>query len=174
MRTLTANATTEKNSTATAPYKVVRIDWGGALGTKWYSDRDIGNADASAWNHAESRVVAWSILSGELSEQQFNASDDVALTLRDEDKSIWAQWTTAALQNARGRVQQRLHGLVWAAAVLVVDGRVPWAAARNRGAGEGESVRGGATRRPREPCNGPAAGGSAPKMRAAAPARSGS
>ena len=122
MRTLTANATTQKNSTSATPIVLVRIDWGGSLGTKWYGDRNFGSGNGSSWDNAEGRVLSFGRYSASLNEQQMNAADDLRLTLRDEDKTVWTQWATTVAQACRVRLYHTFGGLVWADAVLVFDG----------------------------------------------------
>ena len=66
MRTLTANTTTQKNAASTTPINVVKIVFGGAVGTKWYADRDLGSGDASSYDNSEGRLISWGRLSAPL------------------------------------------------------------------------------------------------------------
>jgi len=104
-RTLTASIQTQAAAASSTPIYYVRLDIGGAVGTKWIADRDIGAADGSAWNAAIGCVTAWGAMSAQLQEDpRYTPIGDLAVTLNDHD-ATWHDWyKSAEFQNARAGV----------------------------------------------------------------------
>ena len=58
-RPLTANAAAHAAAPQAEPINILRIDFGGAVGTRYFSDRALGAGDGSSPLDAEARVASW-------------------------------------------------------------------------------------------------------------------
>ena len=91
MRTLTPAIIAAKNADTMQPVVLMKWELPAPVGTKWYSTEDFGDADASAWNHAQARVIEWGALRMDhAADKRVNVVSDTSLTLRDDDTAIWA------------------------------------------------------------------------------------
>ena len=110
-RTLTGDATTEKNKTDDVfPYTLIKIEWGGSVGTKWYADYDLGNADASSWDNADGRVDSWGSILAQTSLNPKPAVGDVSIRLRDEDLVLHGYLGDVDIENKIITVYQQFVG----------------------------------------------------------------
>lgn len=89
MRTLTTNTSNTKESLSSSPRYILKVEFGGAVGTKWYSAEDVGSGDASSALNAEGRVLAWGAVDAPVGQgDKATAVSDISLTLHDEDKVL--------------------------------------------------------------------------------------
>jgi len=124
VRPLTGNTITEKNATRTAPINIIRIDFGGALGTKYYSDHALGSGDASSVLNAAQRIVSWGALAfASPSGNAFVTSDTTtSLVFRDSDKIIFGYFLDTAFQNKKVIVYQYFSGLGAGDVQAIIEG----------------------------------------------------
>jgi len=105
-RQLTAAAQTQSQSGSTTPINIVKIEFGGSVGTKFYSDRPLGDADASSALDADARVVRWGRISSVLAEQTASAVGDCTLELSDPDGTLKGYFDAVEFQRKRVTVYQ--------------------------------------------------------------------
>ena len=122
VRTLTANTTTAKNSAGEAPLNLLKIEFGGAVGTKWYADRDRGAADASAWNDAEGRVIDWGGIQKGLQAEGLNPISTISIVLRDDDKTLLGYLTSLTIPRTKATIYQSFDGLVGSDLAILASG----------------------------------------------------
>ena len=118
MRTLTGPADSEKDKQSTTPVNVLKIEFGGAIGTKYYSDRDISSPIT-----AEGRVISWGEFSAEAIEAEGTISD-IQIELEDSDLVLLGYIRTQNLLNVQTYFYQFFTGLVWGDSVLLLRGVV--------------------------------------------------
>ncbi len=97
-RTLTTFTATQKaRADGAEPILILRLDWGGAIGTKYYADRDLTTPVT-----AEGRLVNAAAVELSLSEHGVQAVSDVRLELSDHDGALSAltAQTPLVLKNA--------------------------------------------------------------------------
>jgi len=83
LRSLTGLVTTEKGKTKeVSPINIVRIDFGGALGTKYYSDRPLTTPVTAAGT-----VIDWGDYSQSISEDRGEVSE-YSFTMEDDDLGL--------------------------------------------------------------------------------------
>ncbi len=113
VRTLTGDAETQKNATRTAPINIIKIEFGGAIGTKFYSDQNLGDGDASSALNAAQRVISWGALSfGSPMGSTFVTADTTSdVEFQDADKSLLTYFRAVAYQNKDIIVYQHFSGL---------------------------------------------------------------
>jgi len=111
MRTLTANTTAQKNAASTEPVNILKLEFGGAVGTKYYSDRPLGAGDASSWDNAEARVVSWGRIAALIQETKFSPIGDLSIVLQDGDKTLKGYLDTVEFQHKQATLYQWFSGL---------------------------------------------------------------
>lgn len=97
-RTLTSAATTESaKATGAKPRLVLRVDFGGAIGTKYYSDTALSTPVT-----AEARLMNAGELNLQLSGQGLHAVSDISIELSDSDATLrgYLDATTWAMKRA--------------------------------------------------------------------------
>ena len=110
-RTLTGNTTTAKDKTDDVkPINIIKIEWAGSAGTKYYSDQDMGDADASAWNKGEGRVDSWGQIFARMSLHPNPTVGDVAIRLRDADQTLHGFLDDEVLENKTVTIYQHFDG----------------------------------------------------------------
>jgi len=89
MKTLSAAMKLARARLGTYPWNVVRFDWGGAIGNKWYSDIPSGDASGSSATNLAVRVVDWGAYTLPQAEGRTAAAvADITITLDDRDGVI--------------------------------------------------------------------------------------
>lgn len=106
-RSLTANAVTQKNTLAgAAPRIVVRIDWGGSIGTKYYADIELSTPVA-----AEARLKNASAIDQRLSGRGVQKVSDITVELYDDsDRTLLGYCDDVVLELKRCWVYQHFVG----------------------------------------------------------------
>lgn len=105
-RTLTASATTEKNKQSGAkPLLLVKIEFGGAVGTKWYGDDDLSTPVA-----VSGRVVNAGEIDLRLSDNGLQAVSDITVQLADGDGTLLGYLDTVVWALKRATVYQHFIG----------------------------------------------------------------
>lgn len=99
----TANAAETKRGSA--PRIILRIDWGGAVGTKYYSDHDLTTPIT-----AEGRIVNAAEIGLALSEQGVHSVSDVSITLADHDGVLAGYCEDIPLELKSATVYQHFIG----------------------------------------------------------------
>ena len=118
-RSLTTNASTEKNANSARPVNVVEIVFGGSIGTKYYSDRSITTPIV-----AESRVTEWGELDFSVIEEKGEISD-YSFSLDDSDLVLLGYTRSQDLQKIEVKVWQWWTNLTsWSDAVLLFRGNL--------------------------------------------------
>ncbi|MBW1779324.1 MAG: hypothetical protein JRL30_01165 [Deltaproteobacteria bacterium] len=124
-RTLTGDFTTKKNLTkGTKPINIVKVEWGGAVGTKWYSDQTIGTGDASTWDNAEARVNSWGRIYAKTSLHPKPSVGDVSIRLMDNDLALHDNLNSVDLENKTVTIYQYFDGLVEADLTTIFKGTI--------------------------------------------------
>lgn len=124
-RTLTGNTTTAKNKPDdVAPYNLLKVEWGGTVGTKWYADRDVGDADASAWNKAKGRVDDWGGITVRTALHPRPVVGQVSIRLLDADQVLHGFRIDEQLENKTVTVYQQYVGNVEADLTIIFKGVV--------------------------------------------------
>ena len=111
MRDLTPNTAGEKAKRSTTPRLILGIEWGGDIGTRFYSDAPLGQADGTSALHAEGRVASWGSISAAITEATTNPVGDVSLELLDADHALLAIINAVEPQRKRAVVYQWFAGL---------------------------------------------------------------
>ena len=111
-RTLTEDAGEQAAATSATPINIVKIEFGGAVGTKYYSDRDLGNADASTALNAKGRIVSWGNINQLYAERTYSPIGDTKLTFADGDKVLWGYFKLREFQNKKITIYQYWAGLL--------------------------------------------------------------
>lgn len=124
MRTLTANTIAQKNGTSIRPINILRVDFGGAVGTRYYSDVTLGSGTGLSALNAESRVVSWGNISRSVAEQKPSPTGSVSVSLRDEDKALKTIAEQIAVQSKPAYIYQYFNGLVEGDLVPIMRGTV--------------------------------------------------
>jgi len=96
-RTLTVNATARKNTANVAAINAVKVEWGGATGTKWYSDaaRTIDSVSM------EARVVEWGDITSSL-----GSGGSWSVRLADHDGAVRAAAAAEGISRHRVTLYQ--------------------------------------------------------------------
>jgi len=110
-RTLTDAAQTQSAATSATPINIVKIEFGGNVGTQFFSDRALGAADASSALNARNRVVHWGRMERVLAEQTAAAVGDCALELADADGLLKGYFDAVEFQRKRVTVYQHFDRL---------------------------------------------------------------
>ena len=95
MKTLSADMLKARRRLYARPYNIVKFEWGGSVGDKWYSDRASGSGNGSSISNLADRVVDWGTYRLPQAEgRRAAAIADITITLRDEDGVIRSilQW----------------------------------------------------------------------------------
>ena len=107
MRSLTAAAIAKKNAATATPINILKVEFGGAIGTKYYSDRTL-----AAPVSAEGRVLSWGSLSQEVIEDA-GALGDVTISLIDTDLVLLGYLRSQEVQKKPCTIYQWFDGLTW-------------------------------------------------------------
>lgn len=104
-KNLTGNTTTEKNSNSTVPINILKIEFGGSVGTKYYSDQNIiiGSIAIIA------KVVNWGDFKKEIMD---NAGEigSFSIDLEDISRIIWDYGKTIEFQAKNVTLYQHFSG----------------------------------------------------------------
>jgi hypothetical protein len=151
VRTLTSSATTEKNrATGSKPRFVVRIDWGGGIGTKYYADHSeqetiyiLNTLGENVLNTigeqitlpglgvtTESRLMNVSDIESALSKKAIQTVGAVSINLSDNDGTLRGYCDTTPLELKTAVLYQHFVGNTYSdfvpLLVGVVDDPVRW------------------------------------------------
>lgn len=109
-RTLTSAAATEAaKSSGAQPIYILQIDWGGATGTKYYSDRELSSPVT-----AEARVMSWGNIQTEAKPDHVGGHGQVSVELLDTDHSLQNLFDTQPGVTAkRAFVKLYFGGTTW-------------------------------------------------------------
>ena len=122
-RTLTDSTTTQKNANSSSPYCLAKVELGGAVGTKWLADRDIGNAGASSYDNAEGRILHWGALRSRLSEDaRYNPVGGTTIVLSDHDAAWHGYYDSLEFQRKTVTIYQHFVGLAEADLTVIFKG----------------------------------------------------
>ena len=110
-RTLTPAAQAQSGSTAATPINIVKVEFGGGVGTTFYSDRALGDGDGSTALNAQDRVRSWGRISAVLAEQTASAVGDCTLELSDADGVLKGYFDAVEFQRKRVTLYQHFAGL---------------------------------------------------------------
>lgn len=120
MRELTGDTLTERAKTSTAPINILKIEWGGEVGTKWYSDRVLASPVVT-----EARVVDWASIDSRLQEDRPVAPvSDLHVTLSDTDHVIQGYLDEVDVERTRVILYQHFEGLVLTDMVPLMVGMI--------------------------------------------------
>lgn len=107
-KTLTGASTTEKNKTGgVEPINILKIEYGGAIGTKYYSDRTL-----AAPVVAEGRVLSWGSLSLDSFEDR-GQINNLSIALEDADGTLLGYLRSQEIQGVDVSLYQWFDGLTW-------------------------------------------------------------
>ncbi|MHC4253909.1 MAG: hypothetical protein ACYS9X_32750, partial [Planctomycetota bacterium] len=106
-RTLDADAAAEKDKNATAPAVILKIDFPGPVGTKYYSDRAITVPGLQV----ESRIVDCGRIRLDLAAGRRPSVDDARIALRDEDGALRSILEPVEIQGSSATIYQHFDGL---------------------------------------------------------------
>ena len=98
-------------SSSAAPINILRIEFEGQTGDRFYSDRDLGQADGASAFHAQGRVTSWGRIAAVLAEQTATAVADCVLELADGDGTLKSLFDAVEFQRKRVTVYQYFEGL---------------------------------------------------------------
>lgn len=120
-RTLTGNATAQKNSTGAKPRTIIKIEFGSPTGTKYYSDSTFSLGAISVIG----AVVKWGTFSAELREQgSAKVVSDAWIELKDEDLTFLGYLRDYELQRTKATIYQWFEGLAAVDLVPLMSGRI--------------------------------------------------
>jgi len=111
MRIMTANTTARKDDTSAAPVTILRLDLGGAVGTKYYADQSLGRGDASSALDAQARVVSWGPIVHRAPAAAPAPLPHCRIVLQDADGVLKCYLGTVAWQRCRATLYQYFAGL---------------------------------------------------------------
>ena len=110
-RELTNDTKTQRASTAATPINVLKIEFGGSVGTRFYSDRDLGSGDGTSVLNADGRVRSWGRISLVLAEQTASTVGDCTIEMADGDEAMKDIFDAVELQRKSVTIYQYFAGL---------------------------------------------------------------
>ena len=110
-RSLTNDAATSAAATSAEPINILKVEFGGATGTLYFSDRDLGNGSGAGALNAEGRVVSWGGFTALLDEQPSAAVVQCAVELQDADDALQDLFESIELQNLEVTLYQHFADL---------------------------------------------------------------
>jgi len=120
-RTLTAATQTEMVKPSTAPRTIIKIEFGGAIGTKYYSDSTFSVGGYSIVG----AVVSWGAFATALRERgSTKVSGDQSFTLKDEDQTILGYLRDVDFHAIDATVFQWFTGLAAADLTPILSGKL--------------------------------------------------
>lgn len=105
MKDLTGNTITEKNKQSTTPINILKIEFGGAIGTKYYADRNITVGSVIAIG----KVISWGGFSKEKKDTEGTISS-FSIEFSDTDRIIWDYGNTIEIQEKSATLFQHFEG----------------------------------------------------------------
>jgi hypothetical protein len=133
-RSLTQPAEGAKNSPAGTPVSILKLEFGGGTGDRYYADRDLGAGSGLSALNAQGRVSDWGQVSLALAERALSTIADGCVELLDADGSLRTLFRQVEFQRKRATLFQYFEGLGESdlAPVLVgmVDAPVRWEESR--------------------------------------------
>ena len=118
MKTLTGNMTTKKNALSQEPINILKIVFGGAVGTKYYSDRALTSPVT-----AEGRVVDWGSFTKNIGDAvDVNITSDIRIVMADADKVLYGYLSQVDFQRCRTYLYQWESTLVLGDMIPLIDG----------------------------------------------------
>lgn len=104
-KTLTASTTAEKDSNSTTPINIIKFEFGGSVGTKYYSDRDITIGSVVATE----KVTSWGNFKKEIKDNGGEIGS-FSIDLEDADRTIWDYGETIEFQAKNVTLYQHFSG----------------------------------------------------------------
>lgn len=108
MKNLTPNTITEKNKHSTTPILICKLEYGGTVGTKYYSDRELVVGSITTLN----RIISWGVLNSSLIENKGHFTA-INLEVSDVDREIWEYGGNTEIQGNTITIYQYFEGLVF-------------------------------------------------------------
>ena len=122
MRTLSSSTTAAKEARNATPRYILKIEFGGAVGTKYYSSIALGDGDGSSLLDAAARVMSWGQIDSMVSENEKHAVSDLQLELKDDDKVLDGYYDQVEFQGKKATVYVWFDGLLESDAAPVLGG----------------------------------------------------
>ncbi len=122
MRTLTTAAAAQAIAQSTAPNYILKIEFGGAVGTKYYSTLAIGAGTGGTLLTAENRALTFGNIDQATREDGQNPVGSMQIDLRDGDGVLRGYDTSVGIVGKRATVYLWFTGTQATDAVIVMSG----------------------------------------------------
>lgn len=119
MRTLTTPTTTNKDKRNTTPINILKIDFEGTIGVKYYSDRSLSYPVITE----QELVVSWGALNFSIIED-YGQSKSSNFVLTDTANTIWGYLQTQEIYKKKFYLYQYFLGDAWVDATLLITGTI--------------------------------------------------
>ena len=123
VRTLPAGANAEKESRATSLIYILKLEFPAPVGTKYYSDMDLGAGDASSLANAQGRVKGWGDLIRR-HEKGGGSVSDISVEIVDTDQVLLGYMRAVKMQHVRADLYMYFNELVIAQAFIIASGEI--------------------------------------------------
>jgi len=110
MRNLSSNAESKKNLKSATPINILKVEFDAPVGTRYYSDRDIGSGDTSSWDNAQGRVVDWGDINAAVLEDAQHYIADCRIVLQDVDKTLKGYLDSVGFERTPVTLYQHFEG----------------------------------------------------------------
>lgn len=120
MRSYSAAFTAERGKASTSPIYVLEVEWGGGIGTKYYSD--VAYAPGGGVTVTEA-IANLSDFTSALAEEKGQISD-ISISLLDPSRTIFGYADSVAVQACKCTLYQQFAALAWAQKEKIYSGIV--------------------------------------------------